>query len=114
MQTTLSSSATFYEDTSSIGSKCVIRCDAEAFRIIKLNWGALEDYERDRDGEVELSWTVQGEALTKLMKICNNANTHRDVIDYLYQRFAAHKRVVHLKLLKWFDTKEITYYFSEY
>ena len=117
MQNSSYISASFYDDTGTslkIGSSCSIECDTEAFRIIKLNWGAPEDYERNRDGEVELSWTVQGEALTRLMKTCNNAKTPKDVVNYLYQRFSPHNRVAHYELLEWLDKKEIKYYFSEY
>ena len=47
---------------------------------MKVNWGAEEDYERSRDGEVELAWVVKGEALARLKKICNNAKTPNDVV----------------------------------
>lgn len=117
MQNSTYISVSFYDDTVSspkIGSSCSIVCDAKAFRIVKLNWGAPEDYERNRDGEVEMNWTIHGEALERLMNICNNAKTHKDVIDYLYQRFASEKRQAHRELLNWLDKKEIPYYYSEY
>lgn len=80
--------ATFYDDTFSstkIGSMCSMECSTEKFLLVKVNWGAEEDFERSRDGEVELSWVVKGEALTRLKKICNNAKTPNEVIQYLHE-----------------------------
>ena len=108
------SSIKFYEDEQPIGSLCFMECNDSAFRVVKLNWGAPEDFERNRDGEVEMSWTIQGKALERLMKTCNSAKKHNDIIVYLYQRFASYKRQAHIELLKWLDQKEIPYYYSEY
>ena len=73
MQVPINATATFYEDTSSIGSLCAIECSEERFLLVKVKWGAEEDFERSRDGEVEMTWSVSGEALARLKKICNNA-----------------------------------------
>lgn len=104
----------FYEDTSEIGSMCFIECREDAFSLIRLNWGAPEDYERDRDGEVELIWCVREDALTRLMKICNNSKTPDDVVRYLYERFAPYNRSAGEELLKWLDKKEVNYFFLVY
>lgn len=93
---------------------CSIECSDSAFRIVKLNWGTEEDYERNRDGEVEMCWTIQGEAFARLMKVCNDAKTPKDVNTFIREHFVAYKRQVHIKLLKWFDKKGINYYYSEY
>ena len=61
MQVPTIATATFYEDTSSIGSLCAIECSEESFILVKVYWGAEEDFERSRDGEVELSWVVKDE-----------------------------------------------------
>ena len=108
------SSLKFYKDEQPVGSMCFIECSDSAFRVVKLSWGAPEDFERNHDGEVEMSWTIQGEALARLMKTCNSAKTPIDVIDYLHEHFAIHKRQAHRELLKWFDKKGINYYYSEY
>ena len=108
-------SATFYDDApNQIGSMACIECYEEVFRVVKLNWGAEDDYERNKEGEVELNWTIQGEALERLKKICNNAKTPDAVVDYLKERFAAHGRMALHELLQWLEKKQIPYYFIEY
>lgn len=112
-----SSFATFYNDilsSSKVGSSCGIVCSSDSFHIIKTNWGAPEDFERNRDGEVELSWSIIGDALKRLMNTCNNAKTPKQVVDYLYKRFAPYERQAHLELLKWLDKKEVEYSFEVY
>lgn len=79
---------------------------------MKVNWGAEEDFERSRDGEVELSWVVKGEALARLKKVCNNAKTPNDVIQYLHERFASFERQAGNKLIEWLEKKSIPYYYD--
>ena len=107
-------SATFYQDKGLVGSMVCIECYADAFHLVKLNWGAEEDYERSIDGEVELNWTVKGAALERLMKTCNNAKTPETVVEYLKERFATYGRTAHYELLEWLQKKQIPYYFTEY
>ena len=108
-------SATFYDDApAKIGSMTCIECYEDAFRVVKLNWGAEEDYERNKDGEVELNWTIKGEALERLKKTCNNANTQDAVVDYLKERFARYGRLAHYELLKWLQEKQIPYSYTEF
>ena len=117
MYTHPTASATFYEDTgtsSKACSMCFIECDEEIFRLVKLNWGAEEDYERSCDGEVEMIWGVQGEYLTRLKEICNNSKTSDDVVRYLYERFAPYKRLAGNELLKWLETKKVVVSFAMY
>ena len=113
MQTpTIIATATFYEDTSQIGSLCVIECSEERFLLVKVNWGAEEDFERSRDGEVELSWVVKGEALAQLKKICNNAKTSDELIQYLHERFAPFERQAGDKLIEWLEKKSVPHYYD--
>lgn len=112
MQLPINATATFYEDTGKIGSLCAIECSEESFILVKVNWGAEEDYERSRDGEVELSWVVKGEALARLKKICNNAKTPNDIIQYLHERFASFGRHACNQLIEWLEKKSIPYYYD--
>lgn len=41
--------------------------DNGKFYIVKVNWGAEEDWERSRDGEVEMNWYFDEENTKKLM-----------------------------------------------
>ena len=108
-------SAKFYDDApKQIGSMACIECYETVFRVVKLNWGAEDDYERNKEGEVELNWTIQGEALERLKKICNNAQSPEAVVNYLKERFASHGRMAHHELLQWLEKKEIPYLFLEY
>ena len=110
-----SSYATFYNDTLSsppMGSSCLIECDSDSFRLVKTNWGAEEDYERSRDGEVEMTWSISGEALARLKKICNNAKTPQEVINYLHLRFVTFERQAGDKLIEWLEKKSIPYYYD--
>lgn len=112
MKTPGIATATFFEDTAPIGSLCAIGCDELTFRLVKLNWGAEEDYERSREGEVEMTWSVSGEVLARLKKICNNAKTPNDVIRYLHERFASLERQSCDKLIEWLEKKSIPYYYD--
>ena len=69
MRTPSIATTTFYEDTTPIGSMYAIECSEERFHLVKLNLGAGEEFERSRDGEVELSRVVKGEALARLKKM---------------------------------------------
>lgn len=112
-----SSFATFYDDilsSSKVGSSCGIVCSSDSFHIIKTNWGAEEDFERNSSGVVEQCWSIQGDDLIHLSKICNNAKTPDQVVKYLYQRFAGKKRLAHYELLQWLSKKDIHCYYSEY
>ncbi len=112
MKTPHTATATFYRNITPIGSLYAIECSEERFLLVKVNWGAEEDYERSRDGEVELSWVVKGEALAQLKKICNNAKTPNDVIQYLHERFASSERQAGDKLIEWLEKKSIPYYYD--
>lgn len=112
MQVPINATATFYEDTSSIGSMCAIECSEERFLLVKVNWGAEEDYERSRDGEVEMTWSVSGEALARLKKICNNAKTPNDVVQYLHERFAPFEHQAGDELIEWLEKKSVPYYYD--
>lgn len=104
--------AKFYEDTDPIGSMCAIECSEDRFLLVKLNWGAEEDFERSKDGEVELSWVIKGEALAQLKKICNNAKTPDEVIQYLHKRFASYERQAGDQLIEWLEKKSIPYHYD--
>ena len=112
MQTPSIATTTFYEDISPVGFMCAMECSEERFLLVKVNWGAEDDFERNRDGEVELSWVVKGEALARLKKICNNAKTPEDVIQYLHERFAPFERQAGDKLIEWLEKKSIPYYYD--
>lgn len=108
-------SATFYDDApKQIGSMACIECYETVFRVVKLNWGAEDDYERNKEGEVELNWAIQGEALERLKKICNNAQSPEAIVNYLKERFAPSGRQAHYELLNWLEKKQIAYKFSVY
>lgn len=97
-----SSFATFYDDilsSSKVGSSCGIVCSSDSFHIIKTNWGAEEDFERNSSGVVEQCWSIQGDDLIHLSKICNNAKTPDQVVKYLYQRFAGKKKTSSLRVI---------------
>jgi hypothetical protein len=107
-------SAEFYDDAPvRVGSMVCIECYEDVFQVVKLNWGAEEDYERSRNGEVEMSWRVIGDALERLKKTCNNAKTPEDVVEYLKQRFAPYGKTAHYELLHWLEKKQIMYYYTE-
>ena len=111
-ETPHTATATFYRDITPIGSLCAIECSEERFLLVKVNWGAEEDFERSRDGEVELSWVVKDGALTRLKKICNNAKNPNEIIQYLHERFASFERQAGDKLIEWLEKKSIPYYYD--
>lgn len=112
MQVPINATATFYEDTSSIDSMCAIECSEERFLLVKVNWGAEDDFERSRDGEVEMTWSVSGEALARLKKICNSAKTPDELIQYLHERFAPFEHQAGDELIEWLEKKSIPYYYD--
>lgn len=108
-------SATFYDDApNQIGSMTCIECYEDSFQAIKLNWGAEEDYERNKDGEVEQSWKVVGAALERLKKACNIAKKPETVVEYLKERFFLCRRNAYREVLKWLDEKQIIYTYTEF
>ena len=108
-------SAKFYDDApAEMGSMTCIECYEDYFSLVKLNWGAPDDYERSKDGEVELIWTVRDEALERLKKTCNNAKTPEAVVQYLKERFSPYGKTAHDELLEWLDKKHISYMYIEY
>lgn len=107
-------SAEFYDDAPArVGSMACIECYEDVFQVVKLNWGAEADYERNRDGEVEMSWRVLGDALERLKKTCNNAKTQDAVVEYLKERFAPYGKTAHCELLHWLEKKQIMYHYTE-
>ena len=106
-------SAEFYDDApAKVGSMACIECYEDVFLVAKLNWGAEEDYERSRDGEVEMSWRVVGASLERLKKTCNNAKTPEAVVEYLKERFAPYGKTAHHELLRWLEKKQIMYHYT--
>ena len=89
--------------------------DENTLSLTKIYYGADEDYARDRDGEVEMIWSVSSENLQKLKKVCQNAKTTQQVADYLTKRFADEDgKLYDFEIRQWWDKKGIEYSFWTY
>lgn len=106
----------FYDDTESspqMGTLCFVECNDKIFRLNKVNWGAKEDYDRSSDGEVELSWTVDGEDYVRLKKVCSSSSPDQ-LVQFMQSKFAHYNRLADHYLLQWLEQHHIATFFYAY
>ena len=86
----------------------------EKFYMVKLYWGAEEDYERSRDGEVEMNWYFDEENTKKIMLRTGTHNA-KDMMQAMYERFGKYKDFADYHIEKWCKEKEIKFeYYVHY
>lgn len=96
------------------GTMFAIKYRDGKFYMVKVNWGAEEDWERSRDGEVEMNWYFDEENTRKLMLRTGTHNA-RDMMQALYQRFGKYKGDASIHIEEWCQEKEINYsYYVHY
>lgn len=104
-----------YDDASKkVGTMLAIGYDNGKFYIVKVNWGAEEDRERSRDGEVEMNWYFDEEN-TKKQMLRTGTRNGKDLIAEIAKRFRMHKGFVYSYITKFCDEKEVKYsYYVHY
>lgn len=83
------------------------------FQLVKINWGAEEDYERSRDGIVEMYWLFDIEN-TKNLMLRTGTHDAKDMMNALYERFKCHADYADTYITKFCDEKDIKYTFRVY
>lgn len=84
------------------------------FYMVKVNWGAEEDWERSRDGEVEMNWCFDEENTRKIMLRTGTHNA-KEMMQAMYERFGKYKDSADHYIEKWCQEKEIEYsYYVHY
>ena len=83
--------------------------------LTKIYFGEEEDYARDRDGEVEMIWAVEGDNLKRLICKCAGAKTTEQALDYLCKHFTDEDGMLDdCAIRQWWDKKNIHYSFWTY
>lgn len=82
--------------------------DDSILSLYKNNWGSKMDYLFSEDGFVETALTVKGDDLKRLMQLCDNADSVKQVADYLYKRFSPDMYRAYLNISEWLKENKIT------
>lgn len=91
-----------------VGSMFAIGYQDEKFYMIKVYWGAEEDYERSRDGEVEMNWYFDEENTKKIM-LRTGTHSARDMMQEMADRFSKHGIFADRYIEEWCHKKEIKF-----
>ena len=73
-----------------VGTLFAIGYQDEKFYMVKVNWGAEEDWERSRDGEVEMTWSFDEENTKKIMLRTGTHNA-KDMMKAMHERFGKYE-----------------------
>lgn len=95
------------------GTMLSIAYDNGKFSMVKVNWGTEEDYERSRDGEVEMNWWFDEENTKKLM-LRTGTHNGKDMIKAMYERFKDKADIADFFIILFCDEKEIEYTYNVY
>lgn len=111
-------SITFHDDAAGgrvdEGTLLTIEYLNEKFCMVKVSWGAEEDWERSRDGEVEMNWCFDEENTRKIMLRTGTHNA-KEMMQAMYERFGKYKDSADHYIEKWCQEKEIEYsYYVHY
>ena len=111
-------SITFHDDAADgrvdEGTLLTIEYRDEKFYIVKVYWGTEEDWERSRDGEVEMNWCFDEENTRKIMLRTGTHNA-KEMMRAMYERFGRYKDSADHYNEKWCQEKEIEYnYYVHY
>lgn len=97
-----------------VGSMFAIGYQDEKFYMVKVYWGAEEDYERSRDGEVEMNWYFDEENTKKIMLRTGTHNA-RDMMQAMADRFSKHGDFADHYIEKWCNERDIKFdYYVHY
>lgn len=104
-----------YDDASKkVGTMLAIGYDNGKFYMVKVNWGAEENRERSRDGEVEMNWYFD-EVNTKKLMMRTGAKNGKYLIAEMVRRFSKHKDFAYFHIEHFCKEKEISYdYYMHY
>lgn len=105
-------SITFHDDAADgsveEGTMFAIEFRDGSFSMVKVYWGAVEDWERSSDGEVEMNWYFDEENTKKIMLRTGTHNA-KDMMQAMYERFGKYKDLADSYIEKWCEEKEIKY-----
>ena len=97
-----------------VGTLFAIGYQDEKFYIVKINWGTEWDWERSRNGKMEMSWDFDEKNTGEFMLRTGSHNT-KDMIKAMYERFGNYRDFADFRIEKWCKEKEIEYsYYVHY
>lgn len=96
-----------------MGTLIAMEYDDGLFQLVKIYWGAEEDYERSRNGIVEMYWFFDIENTRKLM-LSTGTHDAESMMKTLYERFRCHADFADTYIIKFCDEKDIKYTFCVY
>ena len=101
-------SVALYEKEGTVGEFIVFVYEDGKCRMDHCFWGSELDYERNRDGEVEHTYSWDEENTQKLMLRTGTKNG-KALVKAMYDRFHTHESGADCQIRKWCDSKEINY-----
>lgn len=81
--------------------------DEPRLSFYKNNWGTKADYFISEGGYVETVCAVKGDALKRLMQLCDKSETVTQVADYIYRRFSPDGDRAYLHIHEWLEENHI-------
>lgn len=97
----------------SVGTLLAIEYRDEKFLMVKVNWGAEDDWERSKDGEVEMVWYFDEEN-TKKITLRTGTHNAKDMMQAMYQLFGKYKKRADFYIQKWCKEKDIKFDYYVY
>ncbi len=95
------------------GSMIAIGYEAGRFYMVKVNWGAEEDYARSRDGIVEMNWFFNEENTMKLMQLMK-VRTGRGLVGAMYRRFKRYAHIADFPITDFCNKKGVKFDYQVY
>ena len=108
---------TFRDDTAKkmpqIGTCIALHYNDGTCHLEKVYWGTEMDYERSRNGVVEMGWFFDKENTLKLME-CTETHDARSMLETLYEMFKEHANSADEYLIRYCDKVGVKYDFRVY
>lgn len=89
-----------------VGTLIILSYRHKKLDMQKINWGAEEDFERSRDGRVEMNWDLDEANTQKLMTLMK-ARSGKELIYKMYRRFRKDKYVADFAISHFFVENDI-------
>ena len=89
-----------------VGSLIILAYRHKKFDMQKINWGAEIDFERSRNGRVEMNWDLDEANTQKLMTLMK-ARSGKELLYKMFKRFRKHKSLADFAISHFFTENDI-------